>query len=123
MATVLISNSRQVRMMRMAISPRLAIRILRNMFVLCFFVSLCGKSNDDGVCRPPRIVTNHDLFSGGIVVGTLLLQIAESLGGFVENSSEHVGIGYLGDATVIVGHRVDNSTIGHATGFRETLDT
>src|SRR5262245_52871234 len=126
MATDLTPSSWQVRMMRTAISPRLAIKTLRNIndrraategrpyscsqarsvvakhiqcsqpgpvvanqstscktiderhFILCF---LC--LNNDRIRGPAWLVTHDNLFSGGVIVGALLLLIAERLGGLI----------------------------------------
>src|SRR5256885_2058321 len=112
--------------MRTAISPRLAISTLRNILLSSVPGSLyytkstkykIQSSNDNRIHRPVRIVTNDNLFSGNVIGGTLLLEIAERLRGFILNPGEHVGVGNLGDAAVLVGNCVDDPSVGHAARF------
>src|SRR5437868_2360812 len=108
------ASSRHARMMRMAISPRLAISTLRNMSA-----TDCTQngSNHDRVRRLAWIVTHGDQLARRVIGVALLLKIAEHLRRLVKHAGKHVGVTDLNDLALAVGNRVDDLPVSHASGF------
>src|SRR6185369_11095002 len=64
--------------------------------------------DNDRIRWSARIVAHDDLFSGGVIVGTLLLEITQRLCGFVLHARDLISVVDLKNLTVIVGNGVDD---------------